>query len=68
MKDKIADICPGTQVITFEEFVLPDNIESLLTYEAQMGQGSSVDYILDAIDTVTAKLALAGFAAPTLSL
>ena len=29
MKDKIADICPGTQVITFEEFVLPDNIESL---------------------------------------
>ena len=29
----------------------------------QMGQGNSVDYILDAIDTVTAKLALAGFAA-----
>ena len=28
-----------------------------------MGQGSSVDYILDAIDTVTAKLALADFAA-----
>ena len=64
MKDKIADICPGTQVITFEEFVLPDNIESLFErMKHQMGQGSSVDYILDAIDTVTAKLALAGFAA-----
>ena len=64
MKEKIADICPGTQVITFEEFVLPDNIESLFEHmELQMGQGNSVDYILDAIDTVTAKLALAGFAA-----
>ena len=56
MKDKIADICPGTQVITFEEFMLPDNIESLFErMKHQMGQGSSVDYILDAIDTVTAK-------------
>ena len=64
MKDKIADICPGTQVITFEEFVLPDNIESLFErMKHQMGQGNSVDYILDAIDTVTAKLALADFAA-----
>lgn len=64
MKDKIADICPGTQVITFEEFVLPDNIESLFErMKHQMGQGNSVNYILDAIDTVTAKLALADFAA-----
>ena len=53
MKDKIADICPGTQVITFEEFVLPDNIESLFErMKHQMGQGSSVDYILDAIEDV----------------
>lgn len=28
MKEKIADICPGTQVITFEEFVLPDNLDT----------------------------------------
>lgn len=29
MKEKIRDICPDTQVITFEEFVLPDNIDLL---------------------------------------
>ena len=32
MKEKIADICPGTQVITFEEFVLPDNIAVSYTH------------------------------------
>ncbi len=30
MKEKIRDICPDTQVITFEEFVLPDNIDRSL--------------------------------------
>ena len=64
MKDKIADICPDTQVITFEEFVLPDNMDNLFEQiKHRMGPAGSVDYILDAIDTVTAKLALADFAA-----
>ncbi|MCB7059710.1 ThiF family adenylyltransferase, partial [Eggerthella lenta] len=59
MKDKIADICPDTQVITFEEFVLPDNMDNLFEQiKHRMGPAGSVDYILDAIDTVTAKLAL----------
>lgn len=51
MKERIYDICPEIEVVTYEMFVLPDNIETLFT--------ESVDYIIDAIDTVTAKLALA---------
>ena len=63
MKEKIADICPETQVFTYEEFILPDNLEALFdNMKSQMGPSGSVSYILDAIDTVTAKLALAGYA------
>lgn len=51
MKRKILDICPDTEVETHEVFVLPDNVDSILDCQP--------DYIVDAIDTVTAKLALA---------
>lgn len=50
MKEKIADIHPEIEVITHEEFILPDNLESLFTED--------VDYIIDAIDTVTTKIAI----------
>lgn len=50
MKEKIRDICPETEVVTFEVFVLPENIDMLFEERP--------DYIIDAIDTVTAKLAL----------
>jgi len=50
MKEQIKDICPQTEVITHEMFVLPDNIEKLFEEKP--------DYIIDAIDTVTAKLVL----------
>lgn len=50
MQERIADICPETIVETYEMFVLPDNIESLFAEKP--------DYIIDAIDTVTAKIAL----------
>lgn len=50
MEERIRDICPEIQVVTYELFVLPDNLETLFT--------KKVDYIIDAIDTVTAKLAL----------
>lgn len=50
MKERIADICPEIVVETHEMFVLPDNLESLFEEKP--------DYIIDAIDTVTAKLAL----------
>lgn len=63
MNEKIADICPDTQVITFEEFVLPDNIDRLFgSIKDRMDSPGPVSYILDAIDTVTAKLALADYA------
>ncbi len=50
MRERIQDICPETAVETKEIFVLPDNLEEVIT--------DDVDYIVDAIDTVTAKLAI----------
>lgn len=51
MQQRIRDICPDITVETYEMFVLPDNIDLLF--------GEKPDYIVDAIDTVTAKLILA---------
>ena len=51
MKERIADICPETQVTTHETFILPENLEEIFKERP--------DYIIDAIDTVTAKVALA---------
>lgn len=55
MKEKIQDICPDIEVQTREVFVLPENLEELLA--------ETPDYIVDAIDTVTAKIAIAETAA-----
>lgn len=54
MEKRIHDICPETEVVTYEQFVLPDNIENLFDQK--------IDYIVDAIDTVTAKLAIVSIA------
>ena len=54
MKDRIWDINPGAHVITHEKFILPENLQEIFDRK--------VDYIVDAIDTVTAKLALAVYA------
>ena len=54
MKKKIHDICETIEVVTYEMFVLPENLEEILLEE--------VDYIVDAIDTVTTKLAIAEYA------
>lgn len=54
MKAKIADISPEIQVMTYEEFVLEENLEQVFEI--------CPDYIVDAIDTVTAKLAVAEYA------
>lgn len=63
MKEKIRDLCPRTQVMTFEQFVLPQNLDMLFdTIMSQTAPSGSISYILDAIDTVTAKLALASYA------
>lgn len=54
MKDRIQDISPQTEVITYETFILPENLHEIFTRK--------VDYIVDAIDTVTAKLAVIVYA------
>ena len=54
MKERISDICPQTEVTVYETFVLEENAAELLEGE--------IDYIVDAIDTVTAKLAIAKIA------
>ncbi len=54
MKDRIWDISSEIEVITYEKFILPENLNEIF--------GQKVDYIIDAIDTVTAKLALVEYA------
>ena len=48
MKERLLDICPDMQVQTFETFVNEDNIKTFFE--------DKIDYVVDAIDTVTAKL------------
>jgi len=50
MKERILDINPQAQVATFECFYLPET-QSLFDF-------SQYDYIVDAVDTVTAKIQL----------
>ena len=54
MRDRIWDINPTADVITYETFVLPENLHEIFE--------TKVDYIIDAIDTVTAKLAVVEYA------
>ena len=53
MAERIRDIDPSIRVKTYETFVLPENLTGILDGEEQ------IDYIVDAIDTVSAKIALA---------
>ena len=50
MADRIKEINPSCNVKTINEFVLYDNIDDILTDE--------YSYVADAVDTVTAKLAI----------
>ena len=50
MAQRIFDICPQTTVRTFDTFYLPETASSF--------DFTQYDYIIDAIDTVTGKLAL----------
>ena len=49
MRERVRDICPDITVETYEMFILPENIGELF---------GRPDYIIDAIDTVSAKLAI----------
>lgn len=50
MKDRILEINPNTEVEIYKEFYMPDSNTEILN--------NSVDYIVDAIDTVTGKIEL----------
>ncbi len=50
MKRRIAAICPDIRVETYERFILENNLKDLLEKKP--------DYIVDAVDTVTAKIAI----------
>ena len=65
MKEIIAEINPKADVITDETFILPDNMENFFSKAAAaLGRPSErpADYIIDAIDTVSAKIAIAEYA------
>ena len=53
-KEFILDINPEAEVTMHQTFILPDNLESVVDED--------VDYIIDAIDTVSAKIAIAELA------
>lgn len=57
MERRIQDINPHASVITIERFILPDNIQELF-----QDIPGTIDYMIDAIDTVSAKLALVEYA------
>lgn len=50
MKKRILEINPYAEVITINAFILYDNINDIL--------GKNINYVVDAVDTVTAKLAI----------
>ena len=54
VKERAESISKDIRVITFQRFVLADNLEDILALNP--------DYIVDAIDTVTAKITLARIA------
>ena len=51
VKQRLLDINPDIEIIERKDFVLPENIDEF--------DLSSFDYVIDAIDTVSAKLAIA---------
>lgn len=53
MRDRILSINKKCNVITKQVFVTPDNLEEIIP--------SDIDYVVDAIDTVSAKIALAKY-------
>ena len=57
MRERIRDIDPAITVRTYETFVLPVNLADLLD-QAEKSTEGKIDYIIDAIDTVSAKIAL----------
>lgn len=53
-KARVLDINPDCQVTAIKQFMTADNVDSVLGAQ-------KIDYVVDAIDNVTAKLALASY-------
>lgn len=56
MRDMALDINPQARIAVVDEFVLPENLNAVMARLPQL------DYIIDAIDTVSSKIALALYA------
>jgi tRNA A37 threonylcarbamoyladenosine dehydratase len=61
LAERIADIHPGCEVVTVEDFVSPENWPGLLTAPSQAA-APRLDGLIDACDQVRAKAMLAGWA------
>lgn len=65
MKDIVLQINPKANVVTSEDFILPENTEDFFKKAAEdlkRPEECPADYIVDAIDTVSAKLSIAEYA------
>lgn len=61
MAAMVGDINPGCRVFAHDAFVLAENLEDLFETCLEEADGH-IDYVVDAIDTVSTKLALAALA------
>jgi tRNA A37 threonylcarbamoyladenosine dehydratase len=61
LAERIADIHPGCEVVTVEDFVAPENWPALLSAPGQ-GAAPHLDGLIDACDQVRAKAVLADWA------
>ena len=61
MAAMVRDINPSCRIIAHDDFVLAENLESLLD-RILAEVGGRLDYIVDAIDTISTKLAIAELA------
>lgn len=61
MEAMIHDINPEATVIKRTDYILPENIDAFFS-EVIDAAGGHIDYVVDAIDTISAKLAVALYA------
>lgn len=61
MREMIGHINPGARVVARDAFVRAEDVEALIE-DCRAEAGGRIDYLVDAIDTVSTKLAVAGLA------
>ena len=61
MEAMIKDINPAATVIKRTEYILPENIDDFFASVLEQASGK-LDYVVDAIDTISAKLSIALYA------